>query len=227
MTTRRPNRVELLADGSARLWITNRDRGEIASALVDQADLPRITAHRWSINSRGYVQTRLGPNVNVKLHHFLCGAVTKGLVVDHYNGNKLDNRRSNLRIVTHKQNSQNTNWKSPTAEWTASDGWVMPSSPVFIVALDSTNYAAQFKVNGRLTLHSGQTSARVMSEVSTISKDLADDATSAKHLMRVRISRKLFRQLNKVATEQSQYGGTITMSDVVRNACASLLAGKD
>lgn len=42
----------------------------------------------------------------LRLHHFIAGRVD-GLVVDHINGNTLDNRRPNLRHVTHSVNATN------------------------------------------------------------------------------------------------------------------------
>lgn len=42
-----------------------------------------------------------------KLHHVVVGKPRKGYVVDHINGNRLDNRRCNLRVITHRENCQN------------------------------------------------------------------------------------------------------------------------
>jgi len=42
------------------------------------------------------------------LHHFILGKPDKEMVVDHINGDGMDNRRENLRFVTESQNSQNT-----------------------------------------------------------------------------------------------------------------------
>lgn len=43
----------------------------------------------------------------VMLHHLVIGKPSKGMVVDHINGNRYDNRRDNLRFATVSQNNQN------------------------------------------------------------------------------------------------------------------------
>ena len=118
---RRPNRVELLPDGMAKLWATNRKNEEIAAILVDQDDLPVLLRHRWSLSYRGvgekqriYVITQMNsahmaagaPRRTTFIHRFLLDPPAH-LQVDHVNGDSLDNRRENLRAVTRAQQMQN------------------------------------------------------------------------------------------------------------------------
>lgn len=77
-------------------------------ALVDANDLPLVSGYAWHITSNGrhqYAQTCVGRQ-RVKMHRLLTNAPS-GLVVDHINGNSLDNRRENLRVVTSAVNSRN------------------------------------------------------------------------------------------------------------------------
>lgn len=67
----------------------------------DLEDYDKIKDYTWFINS-GYVRTKRDGHV-IKLHKLLCD----GEEIDHFNRNKLDNRKSNLRPVTHKQNMLN------------------------------------------------------------------------------------------------------------------------
>lgn len=89
----RPSRVEgdvgylLLPDGR--------------EALVDAADLTLVAGHNWSATAEDYVVSGLG-----KLSRIILDTRTEQ-IADHRNGNRLDNRRSNLRIVTSAQNCQN------------------------------------------------------------------------------------------------------------------------
>lgn len=59
-----------------------------------------------------YIPERKG--IRMKLHTFVTKA-KKGEMVDHINGDGLDNRRCNLRIVTRRQNSLNSKPKSNTS----------------------------------------------------------------------------------------------------------------
>ena len=54
------------------------------------------------MDSGGYA---MNGRVKTALHRFLLGK-KKGLEIDHVNGNKLDNRRNNLRFVKHHVNVQ-------------------------------------------------------------------------------------------------------------------------
>lgn len=79
-------------------------------ALVDDADLDLIKGHSWcatipnAAKSKVYAQSRIG-GTNVYLHRFILNA-PKGVQVDHINGNGLDNRRSNLRLASPKENAR-------------------------------------------------------------------------------------------------------------------------
>ena len=52
------------------------------------------------------IQGKNGKRKSIYLHRLLLGA-KRGQIVDHKNGNTLDNRRCNIRIVTASQNSAN------------------------------------------------------------------------------------------------------------------------
>jgi hypothetical protein len=80
-------------------------------ATISVQDQPVIDAWRWSwtIDSRGYVASRKsvdGRQKWVRLHSLLCGA-SRDVMVDHRDGNKLNNTRSNLRYATNSQNQAN------------------------------------------------------------------------------------------------------------------------
>lgn len=85
------------------------------TTLVDSVDYERFASSRWRAvgGSRTRPNRYVGRRVNVdgvvrfELLHRLIVDAPKGLEVDHINGDPLDNRRANLRIVTHAQNLQN------------------------------------------------------------------------------------------------------------------------
>lgn len=91
-------------------------------ALVDDEDYDSLVKYKWCAVKRGkkYYAGRRHGNKFVYLHQELLGKYP-GLEIDHINGNSLDNWRSNLRLVTHRQNMQNR-WhrrysKYPGVSW--------------------------------------------------------------------------------------------------------------
>jgi hypothetical protein len=81
--------------------LRTRDGQLVTVALVDEASFERINRHRWSL--MGEVARRGvkvgGRHRSILMHREVVGATFgDGLAVEHVNGNKLDNRRENLRV---------------------------------------------------------------------------------------------------------------------------------
>jgi HNH endonuclease len=73
-------------------------------AKIDDADFAHLKDLRWYKSAYGYAVLCNG----VSLHSRVMGPTPKGLVTDHINQDKLDNRRSNLRFATRKLNNLNS-----------------------------------------------------------------------------------------------------------------------
>lgn len=78
---------------------------EPLSVLLDDEDYEVVAQHAWWCNIHGYIVGRLDGK-ELYLHRFLMGFPPQK-VVDHINGNKLDNRRCNLRLCERKENCRN------------------------------------------------------------------------------------------------------------------------
>lgn len=79
--------------------------GKAYQCKFDTADIPTIIAHRWAI-SDGYARNY---TIKMYMHVLLLGKEKRpGQVIDHINRDKLDNRRSNLRIVSYSENTLNS-----------------------------------------------------------------------------------------------------------------------
>ena len=74
--------------------------------LIDESDKDFVMSYKWyGIKSRRTQYVKTGKNN--RLHRMLMDVQDKTKIVDHINGNGLDNRRANLRIVTVSENVAN------------------------------------------------------------------------------------------------------------------------
>jgi hypothetical protein len=82
-------------------------------ATVDDDDYETLNQWKWHASSHGHKWYALrGARSNrVRMHRFIVNA-ENGMDVDHINGNTLDNRKSNLRICTHAENTRNRRGRS-------------------------------------------------------------------------------------------------------------------
>ena len=76
----------------------------------DLEDYDKIKSIGWSCNNQGYIIGNItinGKQKKIRLHRLIMD-FPKNMVVDHINGNKLDNRKNNLRICSNRENVFNS-----------------------------------------------------------------------------------------------------------------------
>ena len=81
-------------------------------ALVDDTDFEKVNQYRWGVlciklkNGTNKFYSQSG-KLKTAMHQFIFGKASRGRVIDHINGNSLDNTRKNLREATQTQQAQN------------------------------------------------------------------------------------------------------------------------
>ena len=106
---RRTARVAAPACNDPRIRYIPLTRGK--HAIVDAADYAALAKYRWYAQGdprTGRFYACRGQRGNRMSMHRQIMKPPKGMVVDHINGNGLDNRRCNLRVCTQLENSQNS-----------------------------------------------------------------------------------------------------------------------
>jgi hypothetical protein len=92
------------------IWVPLHGSDQELPVLVDADDLPRLFSHRRDAKWRAWHRHR-GRGYRISMGSKLLWRVLlnapQDWEVDHINHNTLDNRRSNLRLVTRRENAQN------------------------------------------------------------------------------------------------------------------------
>jgi len=97
--------TNVIEKGTKQIPLT---KGKVAS--VDEEYYERLILNKVYLNEEKEKKHTFknGKGVTTLLHREIL-SVPKGLMTDHINGNALDNRKSNLRIVSNAQNQANRN----------------------------------------------------------------------------------------------------------------------
>lgn len=75
-------------------------------AIVDDDDYVVLSQHKWCFDGDYAMRRPTWKGKGIYMHRIIANAPADRLT-DHINGNKLDNRRVNLRFATNKENVRN------------------------------------------------------------------------------------------------------------------------
>ena len=110
-------------------------------AIIDDEDM-WLDNYKWyaSKSGRNWYAAR-GCTHRLRMHRLIMGCIVKdGRMVDHINGDGLDNRRANLRITTPSKNGLNRHHKAKGA-----------TSKYIGVYFSPASWVAQITVGGKTT----------------------------------------------------------------------------
>lgn len=101
---------DLLSKMSVKIPLHDKHKDVIGYALISPEDEDRVRQHAWH-RAQGYAVSSIKRKLT-RMQHLIIGFPAEGMVADHINNDRLDNRRENLRFVTFSQNSQNVPTKN-------------------------------------------------------------------------------------------------------------------
>lgn len=137
------------------------------STIVDADDFERCAQFKWYVSYYGYVVRNIrksdGSKSIQRLSRFIMNA-PRGVHVDHIHGNKLDNRKAELRLCTNQQNCFNrginknnksgfkgVSWHKQASKWVANI--VVSRKQICLGFFDDINDAAAAYAAGSLKHH--------------------------------------------------------------------------
>ena len=101
--------MQIVVSGSSHAWgvMLTIKCSQGKAAAVSDIDYAKLSVHKWyaSQSKSGVWYATSGKGVAM---HRMVMRAKKGQIVDHIDGNGLNNRRENLRFVTHEQNAANS-----------------------------------------------------------------------------------------------------------------------
>jgi HNH endonuclease/AP2 domain len=88
------------------------------SVLIDEGDIPLVSGYLWFVQRHGDREyaSSFDKGHRVYMHRLIMQPLD-GVEVDHSNRDGLDNRRSNLRLASHQQNSFNSRARRGTSRF--------------------------------------------------------------------------------------------------------------
>ena len=103
----------VVSDGVAYFNLYNQKNEKIATFIIDVCDIQKVKYHKWRL-SHGHVVTGLPSKGQQRdlSHVVLDIQKDDSVVVDHINGDPLDNTRCNLRICSQGENVLNKRFMS-------------------------------------------------------------------------------------------------------------------
>lgn len=107
MNNNRINRITLVKD-VAIIWAHSSPSRDIKPILIDLEDLEKVNKYRWHIDDRANMASSSRIKDKSKsMHRLIMNPKTCKVQIDHIDGDRLDNRKCNLRIATNQQNNCN------------------------------------------------------------------------------------------------------------------------
>jgi len=85
-----------------------KSKGIAYKCLYDSRDQKKISRFTWSLHSKGYAMTSL-KGKSILMHRLILGIIDRpDIETDHKFHNRLDNRRSKIRVCSHSENRRNS-----------------------------------------------------------------------------------------------------------------------
>ena len=100
--------LETPGHGPGKIPPRNKNGGIVDWAIVDPDDEAKVRKERWWLDIVSD-QLRYANGNNMRMHTFVMGITQAGYVIDHIDGNGLNNCKDNLRKVNASTNSLNSN----------------------------------------------------------------------------------------------------------------------